>query len=340
VSFRGDAKETPRLELEERRRVIPELKREVQWPATSAEGTKDPRWDGILIRRGYYNKRGQFGLEGLCDTEAQKSDLQALARKLAAKTPYQEAFMQGLKVAPQRPLDLERLRPMPLAPMQARIERVMPAHPVFDGMALEGLAQDVNDKLVVRIQLVGVERGSKGEVDQLNRAAEELLNQIRAHRVWSARVPGGLRFHIVQWYNRDVNTSDGMVHRSITDLKTALYHCRSSGPDPMPKGVTPQNYLASAKRQLDYVLLHQPGNATAWYLRGLYHVIQKDREAATRDLRRMQALMNIRGVGTGRHAIRPSLLEALQGDDRRFTDGLLRAIAEDERPPITVSGTR
>lgn len=314
VSLQG----TPRVEADpgmdfrSRPAVGPRLRELLQLPVDAATPSSR-RWDGVLIRRGYYTPEGRFGLHGLCDSAGQRRELTSSLGNLDDQSAYREAFAGGI--------DLAGLRAAPLTPLLERIRVVLPAYPAFDGLAVDSAGQDVENRLVLRVRATGI--SPKADL------AETLRKQLLAHPEGKVRAEKGLRWEVLGRQSGNAELGAGLRQQAVADLRLAM------------SGSGDGAAYNQAVRQLTTALQHQPDDSTAWYLRAMVHVLRGDDEQARRDLRRMHTLERAGDYGQVRRMERLRRSEPLQGDVRRRLELLHRQVVQDVKrnaPPLTVAG--
>ncbi|MFO0929811.1 MAG: hypothetical protein U0736_22765 [Gemmataceae bacterium] len=302
----------PGMDFRSRPAIAPRLRTLVQLPA---DGGTPParRWDGVLIRRGYYTPEGKFGLHGLCDSDAQRKELAALLTEIDDQPPYRDALRAGV--------DLAGLRTVALAPMLDRVRAVLPGYPQFDRLQIDSAAQDVDNRLVLRVSVIG--RTPKADL------AEELRKQLLAQETWRPRAEAGLRWLVIGQQPVDTALAADQRARAAVDLHDAL-----AGP------IAGDSRYADTLRRLGTTLRHDSDDSTAWYLRAMAHLLAGDEGQARLALRRMHRLEQDRQIGRVRRIERLRAVEPLQGDVRRRLEELHRQVVLDVKrntPPPTVA---
>lgn len=306
----------PGMDFGSRPAIAPRLRTLVQLPA---DGGARPsrRWDGVLIRRGCYTPEGKFGLHGLCDSAAQRQELTAFLAGIDDQAPYRDALRQGI--------DLAGLRVVPLAPMLERIRAVLPAYPRFDRLTVESAAQDVENRLVLRVNVAG--RSPAAE------AAEVVRKQLLEQETWRRRAEAGLRWDVVGRQPIDVALATDQRQRAAADLREAM-------PGPVLTVASDSTSYEQAIQRLTTALRHDPDDSTSWYLRAMYYLLNGDEAQARRDLRRMHLLEQDTQIGRVRRGERLKTCEPLQGDVRRRLEQLYRQVVLDVKrnaPPPTIA---
>jgi hypothetical protein len=335
----------PGVDLRVRPPVTPLLRARVQCPAAPALVVRagalpagpPRRWDGMLLRRGYYNPEGRFGLEGLCDSARQRADLGELMRVLAEDAPFREAFALGV--------DLGRLRALPLRPMLRGLRVVMPAYPVLDGITLEGACQDVDNRLVLRVVVVGPLPGPA--------VVELLRRQVAGTERWRERVSpaflrlrgpaGPVRLVVLERLRPNDAVAEPLVLRSISTLRRGvgdLFTLYCPAKNPAAAAAYRQGEVSAALKMLDAALQYDTRDATPWFLRALCYYEQGDRVLCERDLRRMVEVETAEADGNNRRVVRLRMTELLQGDFRRALARLRKRVAGqilEGRPPLQLA---
>ena len=291
--------------------ILAALREEVQWPANGLGKKQDRKWDGMLITRCYYTPARKFGVQGLCDGDAQRVSFAAHLNELSARGPFRDPLARGV--------ELGRLRAAPLAPMVAYLRTQLSSEEDFDGLSLADTFQDVNGRLLLRVDLVG-----PLPLVRQTRAEKLIGDLVEKRSEWSERVGGGTGLMIRSRIAQDPELAVSVIRRATADLGLALAACPPGGPKWRPAGIPAQDYFAVTAAQLDRARLHAPGDSTLWYLRAIINVLSDDDEAAERDARRVSRIEGDKAAGKGKRQRRLGLIERVQGEARRLTEGLLR----------------
>ncbi len=332
-----------RLDVRSGRGIAAQLRRLVQQPRRGSEAPAVARkWDGVLIRRGYYAPDGSYGLVGLISGEAQRRGLAALLKEPARRAEWGSLVGRA---------DLRRLKIVPVAPMVARMQLVFPSYPTFDGIQVDSAAHDVDQKLILRIAVVGTGPSP--------RALALTTTMLLEHESWRERVEGGLRWLPISRQHADETDAYVQLLGAISTLRLGMLQpfptCDTGftglaaeldakkGGATRPKAeMTQEERIAKALGMLDVSLLHNPRDATAWYLRATCHLLRKDTLLAERDMRRLlrQEDSRIYGDAPVRRGERLRLLEPLQGDVRRNAEKVRRKVEIDilsGKPPLRLA---
>jgi hypothetical protein len=320
---------TPLLDLKEQGPLAANLRERYQGRSSTKRPPPSPRWDGVMLRRGYYTPDGKFGLDGLCDSARQREDLYKDLLTLRKEPPFLDAFAVGL--------DVSKLRELPMRPMVDRMRLVMPAHPTFDGIFVEGANHDVDNKLVLRVQVVGDEPS--------DRAGTAMQKQLLDHKQWWERAKDGVVWAEVGTPRaRDARAGDALSRRAIADLRRAMHDPKmSKRPSESNEGQIPwPAHFDRALGQATTSLMHDSRSSTAWFVRAMYFLLKNDRVRAARDLRRMYEIEMDEDRGPGQREDRLLRTEALQGKVRRQLNLIERQIAKDIKAgvgPMTIAGS-
>jgi hypothetical protein len=337
----------PGFDFEVRPGLTDLLRRRVQVPAERSADPPVPRkWDGILIRRGFFNPEGKYGVEGLLGSEAQRDGLDKLLSELSTQVPWKRILL------PKKWEIKKRMRVIPLEPMLQRMRLVMPAYPMFDGLVLDSAAHDVKGKLVLRIAVVGAGPSP--------RALPLMTKMLQEHDPWRLRVEGGARWLLLDRQPADETHAYNLLLKAIGTLRLGMLQpgaSRSTGvcglaaicPDKPAEGkaeakkeLTQEERVALALQMLNVSLLHNPRDAAAWYLRALCHLLRRETVEAERDMRRLVRLEDpdFFPDASSRRAERLRLLEPLQGAVRRQAEELKKKVELDVlagRPAIRLA---
>ncbi len=87
-----------------------------------------PQWAAVLIERGFFDEANQYTVRGVADTEEQKKQLAKYIESLKSDPEWSAYFK-----FPVAPTELDVI---PMAAMVARVQRVTPAYPIFDGIRI------------------------------------------------------------------------------------------------------------------------------------------------------------------------------------------------------------
>src|SRR5205823_3828415 len=95
---------------------------------------KNP-WYGVLIERGYFDDNDRYTLAGVVDRNEQNAELQKLLVRLKDEDKWKRYFRD--QDGAEQSVAMPKLDPIPMGGMLARVQRVMPAYPDFDGVRVE-----------------------------------------------------------------------------------------------------------------------------------------------------------------------------------------------------------
>ena len=148
VFRRADEPDTePDVDIRVRPGLTNVIRSIVQQPIDPRDPPVPRSWDGVLIRRGYYTPAGKYGLDGLVDSAQQQKALGLLLEKLSSRAEGKAALAGGW--------ELTRLNILPVAPLLRRLRLLLPAYPIFDGLAIDSACHDRAGALVLRVVQVG-----------------------------------------------------------------------------------------------------------------------------------------------------------------------------------------
>jgi hypothetical protein len=299
----ADPPQAPRLDLQGRKGLAQHLRGQVQYPAgRGADASKyQVKWDGILVRRCYYDLDGVYIVNALIDSEAQGKDFAALVRDTEKDLEWQTQLVRGWR---------DRFTLMPVAPMVARLQVVIPNYPVFDGLTLVSVVHDTQNRLLLRAQVVG---------DMPTRVAREKMREILHNAPkWSERAEVGVGFRAVTQQERNPELAAAMALKALSCMRLLDVE-------------TSRDYATTA-------ILHNPDDSTAWFVRGLGYLLAGDHERADRDLRRVAMReAPVQPDGGGQRVRRVRELEMIQGVHRRRAEVVLARMAldlRDGKPPV------
>lgn len=252
-------------------------------------------WDGVLLERGFFDTTDQYTLAGVVDRDGQNAPLDALLKTLRGAKQWDAYFLK-----PPAPVALTT---MPLAPLLARVRRMAPGYPVYDGVVFEKVRHDASGKLVFDVRTVG-------HVDA-PAAAKALAGLLETHPDWKRRAGRGVDFAVTTAADGDVDLTTQMQNRS-----DAIKRIRDNKP--------------GAKALLDDCLLHSRQDSALWFLSAYYHYFhQTDEELVRRDLWRVIVIEGSAGDRKQARADRQKELEPLPGADRDRLNGLLEQYHRD-----------
>jgi hypothetical protein len=223
------------------------------------------RWAAVLIERGYFDENNRFTLRGVVDRAEQKTELAELVASFARDARWKPYFapagakVEGVNFA---------LDAIPMEELVARVQRVVRAYPVFDGIAVAGAKYDADANLVFTAQVVGKRNLDDARLTLAGLIAKHPDYSRRLGKAANAREPK-LRVESLA----AVGADDELAKNSIALAAEALKK------EDMPK----------AKKWIDTGLLHSPQESSIWFLSAYYNHLQGDKELVRRDLFRMIA---------------------------------------------------
>jgi hypothetical protein len=279
-----------RLDLEGRRSLAAHLRGIVQYPAGRGADTSkyQTKWDGILLRRGFYTPDGQYVLDVLIDSKRQRDDFVALVRGLEKDEEWQLQLVRGWR---------DDFTLMPIAPMITRLQVVMPNFPVLDGITLVGAVHDTDKRLLLRADIVGPTPARP--------ARDRIRDMLRNSRQWSGRVESGVLFRTVTQQERIPELAESMKYKALSCMRLCDVN-------------TSKEYASTA-------ILHDPGDSTAWFVRGLGYFMRGDMEQSVRDLRRVAMREGPDQPDGGFQRVqRIRQLEMIQGGHRRQSEVIIK----------------
>ncbi len=223
------------------------------------------RWSTVLIERGYFDDEGRYTLNGVVDGDPQKTELVEFVQRFSADPKWSAYF----KTPQGEPKELVlALDVIPMADLMARVQRVTPAYPVFDGVRVTNAAYDKDANLVLGAHMVGRPNLKEGQ--------KTLAELISKHPDFSRRLVKVLagqepKLRIEGKPPEPLPPNDQLADFSVGYGATALA----------------QGELVKAKEWLDVGLLHYPNDSSIWFLSAYYNHMLGDRELVQRDLRRL-----------------------------------------------------
>lgn len=254
---------------------------------------EDEMLNGVLIERGFYNPDGRFTISGLIDSDEQMSLLTERVARIGAQPRWAKQLAFGWQVG--------TLQSVPLEPMIACLCRVLPAFPVFDGVAISGARHDATNALAFQGSAPpDVDR------DEMTRVLTHLLN---GHSSWRRRAQSGITLaEIIS----ESATRESSVSHLTGEAMNLLYH----------------GSYNDAIEILNSVILNEPNDTVGWELRALAMLSRGDEWAARRDLRRLVMLEEATGP-LYKYRRRYQLLSRFQGEVRtRFERMRLQTLTQ------------
>ncbi|HKI37994.1 MAG TPA: hypothetical protein VKA46_39435 [Gemmataceae bacterium] len=243
----------------------------------------DPKLDGVRIDRCTYDAGAVFVLTGLEDGKEQSRGLKGMLDWAQESAAFKGHLADGWRRG--------KFTDVPMRRMLTCLRRLMPADALFDGMGLDRGYHDGDNHLVITGATIGPRRRDKAE--------KALAEMIEAEPDWRIRLSYGGPDLKIKLTPADLELGQRAFERAVEWFA----HERNA---------------ARAVADLDTVLFHNPGDATAWYFRAVCYLAIKDEAAAKRDLRR------VLGFAQGR----PPLVDQVIAYDRlELVQGRYRATA-------------
>lgn len=247
---------------------------------TMVSDPEKKEWAAVLIERGYFDGNNRYTIRGVVDTPKQKEELTRYLKSLQNDPEWSAYFME-----PVADLNLDVI---PMAELVARVQRVTPAYPVFDGVRIigakysfikedkSGFADGLN--LVFTAHVVGR--------PNLYECRVMLADLISKHPSYSRRLAKSSndrfpRLRIEEVPMPPPPASFLLAHFTNGFGALNLARADASG---FPERLY---YLVEAKKWIDAGLMHDPDQASIWFLSAYFHHITGDRELTRRDLYRM-----------------------------------------------------
>jgi hypothetical protein len=303
----------------------PSLTRELRH---RVQGRPEPPWAGVLIERGYYDEKGQYGIRGLVDRAEQNDLLSDLLKEIFGEEEWRGHLLKG-----RLPV---KLAVLPLEPMLRELRDVMPEYAELDGVRFVGAYHEKAEPF--RLVLTGYEvKGIRGEG-----AGGKVKQLLIEDDKWQRRATGGVHLALEE-LERKVSVAELAVQRTAELLRQSL----PDSLNPVCTGTVPvllhpykqerQRFLGSipaevAEKSLEYLntaLMHNPMDDTAaWFLRAMNHMSRGESRLAARDLRRLAIL----------EADRPYLREGRLAK-LEMLQGVLRIVVADYADHVTIEAS-
>jgi hypothetical protein len=272
--------------------------------------TKNAKWAEVLIERGFFNENNQYIVRGVVDSEEQKKQLTQYIESLKADAEWAAYFKFGT-ASPQ--LDV-----IPMAELVARVQRVTPAYPVFDGVRITGakyafIKEDKNGSASGLNLVFSAETASRPNLYDGRVLLAELISK---HPSYSRRLSKSSDPRFPKLRIEGVPLPPVPVDSPIAHLANgygANYLVRA-----VKTSFIERLYnLARAKSWIDAGLMHEPEQASIWFLSAYYNFIAGDRELARRDLYRVINIEEPLGFNGGdQRRRRYDVAKDLQGEKR------------------------
>jgi hypothetical protein len=232
-------------------------------PFLQKQLAEDPKhWSAVLIERGYFDVRGRFMLRGIIDRKEQKAALAELVAEFERDPKWKAYFARAVDF---------QLDVMPMDELVARVQRVAPAYPAFDGIAITKASYDEDANLVFTAKVIGKAK--------LNDARLLLAGLLAKHPDYSRRVARSTDAR-----EPKVRIEALMVEPSSADANRAAESAESAAAALAKEDTT------KAQEWIDLGILHYPNDSTIWFLSAYYHYLKGDTELVRRDLFRMIAI--------------------------------------------------
>lgn len=214
--------------------------------------------DGVSIERGYYGPDGSYHVSGLVDHAKQKASVKTVVAE----------FAKDAKIASRVPggIILDEFDEIPLAGMLEKINGLLPAIPIFDGIVVEAAYHDAENRLTFRGQIVG---------DLKPQAETQMVELINQNEQWKRRARDGVSFEKLTAIEQNRAIANRSVQGAVAALQKLAFVQMIAGKD-----VDTVDQLLISLR---IGVLHNPQDATAWFLRGMCHLMKGEDEYARRD---------------------------------------------------------
>ena len=219
---------------------------------------------GRADRRGYFDENNRYTLRGIIDQPTQKAELALFVASFAADTKWKAYFAANAK---SEQINFA-LNVVPMSELVARVQRVTPASPVFDGIGIAGAKYDTDANLVFTVRTVGKPRLNDARLMLAALVAKHADYSRRLAKTSNEREPK-LRIEVLPEGSPPAN--DELPEFSLAFAATAL------AKEDMPK----------AKKWIDIGTLHFPHESATWFFSAYYNHLQGDKELVRRDLFRL-----------------------------------------------------
>jgi hypothetical protein len=269
-----------------------------------------PQWAAVLIERGFFDEANQYTVRGVADTEEQKKQLAKYIESLKSDPDWSAYF----KVPAATP----ELEVIPMAELVARVQRVTPAYPLFDGVRITGAKYGIikDDKsgfasglnLIFTAHIVGDPK--------LYECRVMLADLISKHPNYSRRLAKSSNDRFPRLRIESVpmpSVPESHQLANFTNGFGALNLARAEGSTFVERWY----YLARAKEWINAGVLHDPDQASIWFLNAYFHFITGDEELTRRDLYRTIEIENPLAFNGGdQRRRRYEVAKDLQGEKR------------------------
>jgi hypothetical protein len=271
---------------------------------------KNSKWIEVLIERGFFNDKNQYVVRGVVESEEQKKQLTEYIDSLKSDPEWSAYFK-----FPVAPTELDVI---PMAAMVARVQRVTPAYPVFDGVRIMGAkyVYITDDKsgfagglnLVFTAHAVGK--------PNLYECRVLLADLISKHPSYSRRLakssnPRFPKLRIQDVPEQQVSSQAQMA--SFANGYGASYLARAQSASFFERLYN----LVQAKEWINEGLLYNPDHSSIWFLNAYFHFTAGDMELTKRDLYRAIAIEEPLGFDGGdQRRRRYDVAKDLQGEKR------------------------
>lgn len=260
---------------------------------------KNTQWYALLVERGLFNGGDEYTVRGVANSEEQKKAFAEYLASLKADARWAEYFTPK----PPAPLDEKTFPVIPMAKLEERARRVMPAYPVFDGTRVTKARYEfVSDPKNPGQRLV-FDAHVVGRLDP--KAAEKLTELIAADdEYYGRRLPKG-RLVGIRALPPDAAVS------ALTEDQLADF-AQGFGAYWLGKGEA-----AKATDWIDRGLLHAPHVSAEWFLSAYYNHLRGDLELVRRDLFRIIPIEDpLAFDGPNQRKRRYAAAKDLQGEKR------------------------
>lgn len=287
----------------------------------------EPKWRGILIGRGYFDRRqgNRYSLSVILDESKQAAAVTELVKEFAAKPTY--AGYLGKDENPILSVEV-----ISLGKLVAELREVMPAYPLFDGFRVDNAIHDAQRNLVLIVAGVSTPANLEpkpNEKDPIGQVRQSLKKMLDDHPLWRKRSAVRVDSRLVFVYPTAIGMNGPVPGGPVPfnyDLGplTAIHAARAIITD---RGQKDDTYSGPYMRyQMRTALMHNPNNSALWYLSAGFHVIDGREDLALRDLRRVVLLEKepeIDDFAVEIKKARIPVLEPFQGTVRHRVETLL-----------------
>lgn len=246
---------------------------------------KNSQWTDVLIERGCFNEANRYTVRGVVDSEAQKKRLARYIESLKDETEWAAYFQE-----PAAPPELDVI---PMEELVERVQRVIPAYPLFDGLRITGakyvfISKDASGfagglNLVFTGRVVGQPNLYECRVLLAKLIAEHPSYSRRLAKSSNDRFP---RLRIEATPLELPQAGENLLSFANAFGASSLLRAQGLG------FLERWSQLGKAKSWIDAGLSHYPDQSSLWFLDAYFNYTQGDLELARRDLYRAIAIEN------------------------------------------------